>query len=583
MARQRPRVLGELVKLVAALVLAAAPGGAPAAEHPTLVDPGSTDCATCHDELLEVAVHPPAVDDCLTCHEFERTGEGTSVELVEAGAALCLACHDGLGKAAAGQLEAPHAPVVDDCGSCHDAHGTGQRALLVEPPEELCLTCHDADATDSLHPIPVRRGDCGSCHDPHGADSDHMLRGTSRHLPFAEGSCDACHRQPRGTRVRLLREGGELCAACHGDMGGGVDPSGRHTAVRQGRCTACHDPHLADRPNLLKADGGELCFSCHPEVADAAKGPGAHPILEEGCDGCHDPHASEHSALLVDDADDLCRACHDAGDAELAERHLDADMTTARCGGCHDPHGSRTRPLIARGSVHAPFRDGCSSCHEGTAKALQGGGGNDLCAACHDDVVESASTATFRHAAMDMAECVDCHSPHASRQPSLLRSAGGGVCLTCHEGQAGGAGEAVHGAVAWIGCRSCHLPHGGSQENLLRATGNELCVGCHSEAGVRRGEDGKVRLPGGFELRGERALELSLVGLDPSGRAGHPMPGHPVAGPITGDGRTEVAEALIGREMSCRICHEPHAAKSEALFTWQATTRTELCLACHPK
>jgi predicted CXXCH cytochrome family protein len=258
-------------------------------------------------------------------------------------------------------------------------------------------------------------------------------------------------------------------------------------------------------------------------------------------------------------------------------------MAATDCGSCHDPHGSKSMPLIARGSIHPPFRDGCSNCHDGSAEVLQGGGGNDLCTVCHDDVAEAAAAAEVPHPAMEMIECIDCHSPHASRQPDLLRVAGGGVCLTCHEDQGGAAGDTVHGAIDWIGCQSCHVPHGGDGEKLLREHGNELCNGCHLQREVVFDQDGGARLKGGYELNAERADELGIIELDTTRQKDHPIPDHPVAGLISGRGRTEVAPSLVGEEMSCRLCHEPHAAPSAQLFAWQATTQTELCLACHPK
>ena len=184
---------------------------------------------------------------------------------------------------------------------------------------------------------------------------------------------------------------------------------------------------------------------------------------------------------------------------------------------------------------------------------------------------------------MEMVECVDCHSPHASRQPKLLRSAGGELCLTCHEDQAGDEGDTVRGAMSWIGCHSCHLPHGGSEDHLLRASGNDLCNGCHLQSRVKVDRNDAVRLSGGFVLRGERARDLNVIDLDPFLRKNHPIPEHPVSGLIDGKGRTEVAKSLVGQEMTCRLCHEPHSAPSPQLFTWEAKTQTELCIACHPK
>ena len=583
MKHHRPaRVLGLCLAIGVGLTFST--GSASAADHPTLVDPGKTNCETCHDEILAVrAPHAPAVDDCLICHEFARNDENTTVELMDSGSGLCLACHDGLEAAAGGEIAAPHAPVMDDCAACHDPHGTEYDALLVAEPAGICLECHDADDADAQHPIPVRRADCRLCHEAHGSVNTHMLRGVSQHVPFEEGSCEACHRKPRGTRIRLLQEGGALCEACHGDATDPARGAVVHTALRQGRCVECHDPHLADRANLLKADGGDLCFSCHPEIAERANGEGAHPILEEGCDSCHDAHQSDRPAMLLDDEDELCRACHDVSDPGLSTLHFGAEMATTRCGSCHDPHGSTTMPLIANGSIHAPFREGCSNCHDGTAGALVDGGGNALCESCHDDVSETIATAVVPHPAMEMMECVDCHSPHASRQPKLLRAAGGEVCTTCHEDQAGAEGDTVHRAITWIGCQSCHLPHGGPVEHLLRASGNDLCIGCHLQSRVTTTSNGNIRLEGGHVLQGERAKDLAVIDLDSFLRKDHPIPEHPVSGMIDGKGRSDVAKSLVGREMSCRLCHEPHAGPNSKLFAWQATNQAELCIACHPK
>ena len=51
---------------------------------------------------------------------------------------LCLSCH--------ADIEGPHvyehAPVTEDCGICHDAHGTVADKLLKQTEPALCLNCH---------------------------------------------------------------------------------------------------------------------------------------------------------------------------------------------------------------------------------------------------------------------------------------------------------------------------------------------------------------------------------------------------------------------------------------------------------
>jgi len=552
------------------------------AEHPTLVDPAQAKCASCHEEVVQGRiVHAPAAEDCLSCHEFERDENGFTVELADGEPGLCLMCHDDMQPLVEGEVAAPHAALSDGCAACHDPHSTAEEHLLVAPARDLCATCHEAAEIDALHPIPVSRGDCRTCHGPHGSDVEHMLSAEYLHAPFEEGSCDACHRRPRGTRVRLQVEGGELCYACHGDLEQEYSSGHVHTAVARGECTACHDPHLAGNPFLLRASGADLCVGCHSGIEELVSTGGSHAALSFGCQTCHRPHWSEHPAQLVAEASELCLSCHDGTSQKLRGLHLGVDLTTVRCTECHDPHGSTQPHLLAGGSVHPPFVEDCAICHDGATPSLVASG-SDLCFACHDDLQEEVETAAVPHPALEISECVDCHSPHASSQPGLLRAPGGGVCTTCHDEQLASGIEVTHGAIDWIGCQSCHQPHGGDNENLLRTVGNGLCEGCHlADEIVVHGDE--VTLAGGFVLRGARARNLRVVDLDADRRRDHPIPNHPVAGTITPRRGSDLPETLDGTQMACLSCHVPHTAASRQLFAYGAENRAELCTACHPK
>jgi len=552
------------------------------AEHPTLVDPEKAKCATCHEEVVQGRVrHAPAEEGCLSCHEFTRQEKQLTVELVSDGPELCLICHDGMSDFVEGEVKAPHAPLSDDCTNCHNPHSAAEEHLLVAPALELCFSCHDPATTDSGHPIPVSRADCRTCHAPHGSDTDHMLSADNQHAPFEEGSCDACHRIPRGTRVRLQVEGAELCYACHGDLEEDFARGHVHTAVAQGACTGCHSPHLAQDPNLLEASGGDLCLSCHRDIEEKSSGEAAHAALSYGCETCHDPHRSEYPAQLIAEVGALCLSCHDSEDRQLADLHLGADLGSVRCTECHDPHGSSEPHLLASGSLHPPFVDDCANCHDGAANKLVAGG-SDLCFACHDGVQAEVDGASVPHPAMEVSECVDCHSPHASSQPKLLQAPGGEICTPCHEDQVPAHDEVNHGAIDWLGCQSCHFPHGSENNFLLRASGNELCNGCHL-AGEVIVEGDEVTLAGGFVLRSDRARSLKVVGLDASRERDHPIPSHPVSGTIAEKRRSDLPKSLIGTQMTCLSCHVSHTAPSRQLFAFGAASRAELCTACHPK
>ncbi len=568
----------------AAVILALGSAGfAQAADHPRLVSVNASKCSMCHAKLTRGAkvIHAPVEDDCTSCHDVSVTKEGTTVELSAPEPDLCVMCHDGMEAAAAGDLEAPHAPVTDSCLTCHQPHAGENEHLLIAAGKDLCLECHDADDLKTSHAVPVSRASCTSCHNPHGSSAAGMLIGNVVHAPFADGSCEGCHRVGRGTKIRLRLEGATLCYACHSDLEEEFSTGSVHTAVSNGDCIGCHNPHMADQPKMLLGEGSALCFSCHEDIKAKVEGDGAHAAVEDGCDGCHDPHRSDEPFQLLDEATNLCLMCHDAEDEDLRAKHLGADLDSVSCVGCHDPHGSSEEHLLADGSIHAPFIDDCETCHEGSAGAIMEDGGKGLCFACHSDIEEEIAAAAVPHDAIEMGECVDCHNPHASSQPTLLRSPGGTVCTTCHEDQAPGPEEISHGVIDWFGCQSCHAPHGGKNDHLLKEAGNGLCTGCHLSGTVKADADGVLELPGGLVVPPSKVKQLKLVDLDSTQSKNHPIPNHPVSGWPTGEGRSKVPKSF--GQISCLSCHVPHTAGSKELFAFGAKTSFELCMDCHPK
>lgn len=559
---------------------AAAPAGK---RHPSLVDPAKAKCGDCHAEVLKGEVrHPPAAEDCLSCHEFSRKEGRTLVALSAAGPALCVTCHADLEKAAGGTMAAPHAPVADSCVHCHDPHSSEQKRLLKAPASALCISCHAGARLDASHALPVSRSSCLECHGPHGTDFKKMLAGGVVHAPFAEASCDSCHRKGRGTRVRPRTAGAALCYACHTDLETTFSRGSIHTVVREGRCTDCHSPHLTKAPKLLKATGNDLCVRCHAEIRAKISAAGAHAPAKTGCATCHEPHRADNAGQLRTAPPALCLGCHSPKGGALARKHLGADLSKTACVTCHDPHGSAEKHLLATGSVHAPFAEGsCDTCHvKGQAGALVEKGGKALCIACHADVEEASRKAKVPHAALE-GECTACHTAHASKEPKLLKGPTAAVCTACHDGQAPKKGESAHGAIAWLGCPSCHVPHGGEQAKLLRVPGNELCNGCHLSGSVKPDATGVIRLPAGYSLAGDKARRLRVVDLDTARKKNHPILNHPVSGKPSGTGRAALARPLA--EVSCLSCHVPHNARSPELFAYGASSRLELCSACHSK
>lgn len=575
------------VVVVAALPLSSAPQSTPPKTHPRLVSATGTNCGTCHQSLVQGKphVHAPVADGCQSCHEAQTDAAGTRITLAAPGPALCLSCHDALAPASEGKLKASHPPVADSCVSCHDPHASSNERFLVSPVPELCTSCHEAAGLQTAHHGQLgTKTDCRECHAAHGGANPHMLLGSRQHTPFAEGSCDACHRAPLAGRPRLRARGEQLCAACHGKIAkpgtGSVHPA-LFTTRNAAGCLACHSPHMSDQAKLLRRPGPALCATCHGTVAKAAAAKTGHAPAREDCLNCHGAHSGSAPHLLADAPAQVCRGCHDASDAGLRKAHLGADLNALGCTTCHDAHGTGNAKLLAR-AVHAPVLDGCESCHEGAFNKLVESGESTLCLSCHEEVGAKAAKAKVPHAAIEAARCTECHNPHASAQEHLVKSRAGGPCLACHEGQAAGPGETTHGVIDVVGCRACHEPHGGDNPKLLRQVGNALCLGCHDARAVKAPEGASVRLLDRFEVPASVARALATLRLSADGTRDHPVPNHRVAGSPPPKHAAPVETTFKG-ELSCLTCHDPHKGRSRRVLRWNAASATEACLQCHPK
>jgi predicted CXXCH cytochrome family protein len=514
--------------------------------------------------------------------------EGTTVGLAAAEPELCVMCHDSLEAAAVAELAGSHAPVADSCLNCHLPHAGEVQKLLVAPKIGLCAECHDLGELEAPHGGQITpHVDCTSCHSPHGSEHEVMLLTDEQHAPFADASCEACHREPFAGRIRMRARGDEVCAACHGDLkeevgeGGVVHQALIGTRSRAG-CVNCHDPHMSGEPQLLVDKRVQLCARCHKSVVEGATADTGHPPAAEDCVNCHSPHTSPNQKLLVETTPELCLMCHDVDDEDLSAAHLRADLPSLACTSCHSPHGEGNDHLLAR-TVHQAILDGCDTCHEGSSDQLIADGESELCLACHDDIGEAAEAAAVPHPAMEMARCADCHNPHASPQDKLLVAPGGGECTTCHDDKAPGENEVAHGIISLVGCRACHEPHGGAGEHLLRVTGSELCLSCHVSSRLDFDAKGTTAtVLGKIEIPAAVARAMANLSLSAAGDEGHPIAGHRVLGTPTRSELDKVDTTFEG-ELTCLTCHDPHKGRSEQLLQWGAASAFEACGQCHPK
>ena len=155
----------------------------------------------------------------------------------------------------------------------------------------------------------------------------------------------------------------EVCGQCHEDLTASSDAKVRHEPFADGRCSACHNPHMAQMETLLRASGTDLCLSCHEGLRERMKTEQVHHPVREDCQNCHLPHQGQHEALLSSEQSALCGDCHELDSVTFADNHLKINPELMACGKCHAPHTSDD-PKLFRKNAHAPFVSrSCNKCH----------------------------------------------------------------------------------------------------------------------------------------------------------------------------------------------------------------------------
>lgn len=259
-------------------------------------------------------------------------------------------------------------------------------------------------------------------------------------------------------------------------------------ADAQTNCTDCHNTapvtDIFKTPHAVKGDprspmGQQGCESCHGPASGGSshptvifKGPNASPIAarNERCLACHQNGArmdwvgSQHQNNNL--ACVSCHTIHVAKDPILVKA-----TQPEKCFSCH----AEQRALTLQNSHH-PIREGkvvCSDCHNPHGSAgptlLKKVRVNDTCYGCHAD---KRGPMLWEHQPV-REECTNCHNPHGSVNPRMLKEKVPFLCLGCHAAtnDMGGYGVSVHGS-------SSQLAPGNSDFFL---TGDRSCLSCHSQ------------------------------------------------------------------------------------------------------
>lgn len=214
--------------------------GKPAKPSVTFGDQGSPaevqnqSCLNCHEQSArshwQGSQHQFAGVTCANCHQIHSSPD--PVLFKETQKEVCFNCHKD--KRAQIHKTSAH-PLVENlmtCSSCHNTHGSSAESLLAKASvNETCFQCHAEKRGPFLWEHPPVQENCGNCHQPHGSVHTPML--TSR----GPWLCQQCHMAgfhpstaysgsgipPNGAAQQMLSKN---CMNCHSQVHGSNHPSG---------------------------------------------------------------------------------------------------------------------------------------------------------------------------------------------------------------------------------------------------------------------------------------------------------------------------------------------------------------------
>lgn len=204
----------------------------------TPVNDQNAACLGCHLKEEQMfwpgSVHEQEETACTDCHRVHRSED--PVLTAQGQLDTCLSCHSRV--QAEIRLPSRH-PILEgktSCSGCHNPHGSGTEAELVQPTlNDNCYSCHAEKRGPYLWEHAPAAEDCSLCHRPHGSVNDRLLvtRG-----PFL---CQQCH--SAAFHPSLLNSGstagdrssnhtllGKNCLNCHSQVHGSNHPSGARLA-----------------------------------------------------------------------------------------------------------------------------------------------------------------------------------------------------------------------------------------------------------------------------------------------------------------------------------------------------------------
>ena len=287
-------------------------------------------------------------------------------------------------------------------------------------------------------------------------------------------------------------QGAALCVTCHDeddlpDMSRSAH--GFSADKRVPDCISCHGASLdhahntggtAHRPHPTRtfsrsfdrnsensaSERAGACLACHAKDASRALWAGSpHQMADVACNSCHKNHGNADPVLNKLTQPQVCYSCHKEQRVQFGKpSHHPLPEGKMACSDCHNVHGTAGEHLMRRDSTNAT----CYTCHAEKRGPF---------VHQHDPVVE---------------DCANCHNPHGSNVPTLLKMRDPMLCQQCHtmHSTAGiGATANTPGVVSnsfnrgqntqnmWLGrsCLNCHTEvHGSNNPSTVNQSGQFL-------------------------------------------------------------------------------------------------------------
>lgn len=401
-----------------------------------------------------------------------------------------------------------------ECTSCHDPHDSQNGSFLVKPNAgaALCLTCHQktgwsasAHATSNRPYTPpggaqttVAEWSCRSCHKVHGANAAqaYILRGAE------ENTCYACHGTPALTGAKDVKSAYQKAYKHPVETKSGVhknpetDASNLGPATRHAECWDCHNPHQAKtgahtagsnaiapavlgqwgvepsyggtaftRPNAYSTQKFtnttsfkeyQLCFKCHSSYAFGDTPPTG--LTDQGME-FNPANASLHNVGAAG-AVSKARTNRPSASSYVSPWNYQSVMA---CSDCH-ASDSGSDPRGPHGSTNARILRGAWTTGTGTDSSHA----SHLCFKCHSWEVYSRDASVGGSGTAFSSGTKNYHESHADR---------GFGCMRCHS-------KVPHGfsRARLIVFRSDPLPYSGGTTSSIGLTSWTPAPGAYTKA-----------------------------------------------------------------------------------------------------